>query len=205
MTHSSVQALDPGAAIAAASFAKGLALSGAARGVLSDATSVRDFVDRLLAAALAADALVVVARALPKRYAIAWACDCFKTALAGERAVTDIDRAGLALAQQWLTDPTEENRRAALEFAERDEFASPGAWLAASAGWGGGSLAPRGYDPIEPPEHLPAEAAVAALRLLAARSADYEAMLTGFVRRALEIFGPAGRSADATKRTGDGP
>ena len=86
----------------------------------------------------------------------------------------------------------------AFEFAERDELASPGAWIAASAGWSGGSLAPRGYDPIPPPEHLPAEAAVAALRFVAARKADYATAINGFVVRALQLFGSA---ATRTART----
>jgi len=142
--------------------------------VVAAGGNVRTCLDELIGLGLPADALAIVSRALPKRYVVAWACECFKGVLAGAPAVTDVDRAGLALAQQWLTDPSEENRRAALDFAELGEFASPGAWLAASAGWNGGSLLPRGYDPIPPPDHLPAEAAVAALRLAA----------TPFIRRA---------------------
>jgi hypothetical protein len=89
-----------------------------------------------------------------------------------------------------LADPTEENRRAALDFAEAGEFASPGAWIAASAGWNGGSLLPRGYDAVPPPDHLPAEAAVAALRLAASSGPDYAGAIRGFVARALQISGP---------------
>ncbi|MEJ1963371.1 MAG: hypothetical protein WDO56_18170 [Gammaproteobacteria bacterium] len=108
----------------------------------------------------------------------------------GSPKPSDVDRAGLALAQQWVADPTEDRRRAALDFAEQGEFGSPGAWIAASAGWSGGSLLPRGYDPISPPDHLPAEAAVATLRLAASVSADYAGAISGFIARALQIFGP---------------
>lgn len=191
MTDVTVASFDPASDISAASVLHGLTLSAEARALLEKSANVRRLLDALIEAGLLTDALAVVARALPKRYVIAWACECMKSALADDPTVKDIDRAGLALAQQWLADPSEERRRAAFEFAERDELSSPGAWIAASAGWSGGSLAPRGYDPIPPPDHLPAEAAVAALRFIAARKGDYATAINGFVARALQLFGSA--------------
>jgi hypothetical protein len=143
------------------------------------------------------EALMLVARALPKRYVVAWACECFKSVLAGSSRTADVDRAGLALAQQWLVDPTEDNRRAALEFAEAGAFRSPGAWIAASAGWTGGSLAPRGYDAVPPPDHLPAEAAVAALRLAASQAENYDVVMGAFISRAQKLFGSSLQEARA--------
>ena len=142
------------------------------------------------------EALAAAARSLPKRYVVAWACECFKGLLASVATTNDVDRAGLSLAQQWLADPTEANRRAALDFAEAGEFSSAGAWLAASAGWNGGSLMPRGYDVVPPPDHLPAEAAVAALRLAASQGPDYAATMNGFVARALQISSPTKASSE---------
>jgi hypothetical protein len=193
MKDGMVAAFDPAAETPAASIVQRSALSADAQALLKTAgqLNVRGFLDKLMGSGMPADALALVARVLPKRYVVAWACDCFKTALADDPEATDVDRAGLALAQQWLSDPSEDNRRAALEFAERGELGTPGAWIAASAGWTGGSLLPRGYDPIVPPDHLPAEAAIAALRLMAARSKDYAGAINGFVTRAIQIFGPA--------------
>ena len=185
-----VSAFDPASQTSASSLTQRLALSSDAAAVLAGGGNVRRCLDELLELGLPADALAVVARTLPKRYVVAWACECFKGALASLPAATSVDRAGLALAQQWLTDPTEEKRRAALDFAEAGEFGTPGAWIAASAGWNDGSLLPRGYDPIPPPDHLPAEAAVAALRLAASQSSDYAGAISGFITRALQIFGP---------------
>jgi len=196
-----VAAFDPATEVSAASVVQRFALSDDARALLKvDArANVRRYLDRLMGSGLPADALSLVARLLPKRYVVAWACDCFKTALANDPEASDVDRAGLALAQQWLSEPSEDNRRAALEFAERGEFGTPGAWIAASAGWTGGSLLPRGYDPVAPPDHLPAEAAIAALRLTAARGGDYVGSINGFVTRAIQIFGPAvAKSASGT-------
>lgn len=188
-----VAAFDPTTEVSAYSVVQRWALSDDARVLLKAAAgaNVRRFLEQLMGSGLPADALALVARVLPKRYVVAWACDCFKTALADVPEASDVDRAGLALAQQWLSEPSEDNRRAALDFAERGEFGTPGAWIAASAGWNGGSLLPRGYDPVAPPDHLPAEAAIAALRLTAARSANYAGAINSFVTRAIQIFGPA--------------
>jgi hypothetical protein len=197
MKDDMVAAFDPASRVSASSLTQRLTLSGGALTVLAGGANVRQCLDVLLDRGLAADALALVARVLPKRYVVAWACECFKSVLAGQPAANAADRAGLALTQQWLADPAEENRRAALDFAQQGEFGTPGAWLAASAGWNGGSLAPRGYDPIPPPDHLPAEAAVAALRLAASQGPDYAGLMSAFVLRALQIFAPASRGDSA--------
>lgn len=195
MQHDMVTAFDPTSSLSAASITPRPAFSSDAQAVMAAGGNVRSCLAQLLERGLPTDALVLVARALPKRYVVAWACECFKSLLANRPRVSDVDRAGLALAQQWLTDPAEEKRRAALDFAEAGEFGTPGAWLAASAGWNGGSLLPRGYDPIPPPDHLPAEAAVAALRLAASEGPDYAGLVNAFVLRALQIFGPPPQGA----------
>jgi hypothetical protein len=197
MQHDMVTAFDPTSSLSAASMTPRPPLSSEAQAVLAAGGNVRACLAQLLERGLPTDALVLVARALPKRYVVAWACECFKSLLANRPRIGDVDRAGLALAQQWLADPAEEKRRAALEFAEAGEFGTPGAWLAASAGWNGGSLLPRGYDPISPPDHLPAEAAVAALRLAASDGPDYAGLVNAFVSRALQIFAPAPPGARA--------
>jgi hypothetical protein len=197
MTQAMISAFDPACEVSASSLTQRMTFSGEAVAVLSGGGNVRQCLRELLNRGLAADALAVVARTLPVRYVVAWACECLKSTLPLQPVPSDIDRAGLALAQQWLSDPSEENRRAALEFAERGEFGSPGAWIAASAGWSGGSLLPRGYDPVPPPEHLPAEAAVAALRLSASQGQDYKGTVGWFIDRALKIFAPAATRAHA--------
>ena len=197
MTDAMVTAFDPSSQVSASSLTQRMSFSSGALAVLSGGGNVRHCVGELLKRGLSADALAVVARILPNRYVVAWACECLKSTLPLQTEPSDVDRAGLALAQQWLSDPSEENRRAAMEFAERGEFGSPGAWIAASAGWSGGSLLPRGYDPVPPPEHLPAEAAVAALRLSASQGPDYRGTIGWFIDRAVKIFGPAAARAHA--------
>jgi hypothetical protein len=109
--------LDPQSQVPAQSLTPPPAVSSAARAVLRGGANVRACLEELLNRGLPSDALVLVARALPKRYVVAWACDCLKTAFAKDPQTTDVDRAGLALAQAWLSDPTDDNRRAAMDYA----------------------------------------------------------------------------------------
>ena len=142
-------------------------------------------VQDLLAAGQAPDALKLLARLLPKRYAVAWLCQC-----AREQPLTQEDRAGAALAEQWVREPSESNRRAAFEFANAGGYKSLGAWIAAAAGWSGGSLAPAAQEtPVPPPDHLTARATVAAINLMAALDApQFEARRNAFIERAMSLL-----------------
>lgn len=182
-------ALDSSAAAIAAAL-RGARLSDEARATLAASASARQAVDALLAAERAGDALTVIARALPRQYALAWACECVRRFMSPAAPTHTIDRAGLALAEAWLREPTEENRRAALDFAERDGFESAGGWIAAAAGWSGGSIAPAGYTAVPPGEHLTADAICGALAMLAAQlPEEIPARQRAFAQRALEAFG----------------
>ncbi|AIF48226.1 DUF6931 family protein [Dyella japonica] len=142
-------------------------------------------VRELLDAGMTTDALKLLARLLPKRYAVAWLCQCARgQALDGEAL------AGASLAEKWVRDPSEGNRRAAFEFATTGGYQSLGAWLAASAGWAGGSLAPATQaTPVPPADHLTARAAVAVINLLAALVADaFEARRVAFIGHAMNLL-----------------
>jgi len=156
-----------------------------ARAVLQPSMTPRQAVQALLEAGHVQAALQLAARLLPKRYVVAWLCQC-----ARDEPLPPEARAGAALAERWLREPGEANRRAAFEYANAGGYASLGAWLAASAGWADGSLAPAGqHASVPPPEHLTARAAVAALNLLAA--ADTHAFQTrrqGYARQALALL-----------------
>jgi hypothetical protein len=148
-------------------------------------------VQDLLAAGQPQDALKLLARLLPKRYAVAWLCQC-----ARDQPLTQEDRAGASLAEQWVREPSESNRRAAFEFANAGGYKSLGAWIAASAGWSGGSLAPAAQEtPVPPAEHLTARATVAAINLMAALDPpQFEIRRAAFIERAMSLL-QAGGSA----------
>jgi len=124
---------------------------------------------------------------------VAWLCQC-----ARDQPLELEDKAGASLAEKWVREPTESNRRAAYEFANSGGYKSLGAWLAAAAGWSGGSLAPSAQEtPVPPPEQLTACATVAAINLMAALVAEhFAARRAEFVARALNLLG-TGEAAGA--------
>lgn len=138
------------------------------------------------------DALKLVARLLPKRYAVAWLCQC-----ARDQALNPEDKAGASLAEKWVREPNESNRRAAFEFADAGGYKSTGAWLAASAGWSGGSLAPASQEAcVPPPDHLTACAVVAGINMLAALDKTaFEARRVSFIQPAMALLNAGGSGA----------
>ncbi|WP_089237803.1 MULTISPECIES: hypothetical protein [Stenotrophomonas] len=159
-----------------------------ARALLTPALTAAQAVQVLLQAGHVQAALQLAARLLPKRYVVAWLCQCAR----GETLAPEA-RAGAMLAERWLRDPSEGNRRAAYEFATAGGYRSVGAWLAASAGWAEGSLAPAGQSVVvTPPDHLVARAAVAALGLLAAEQPQaFQQRRRGYAEQALALLGAA--------------
>lgn len=152
--------------------------------------SVRAYLDSLRQDGLLNDAVDVVSYVLPKQYAIAWGCDCWRAAQEGGE-VDPVEKSAAAAAQRWLQDPSEENRRAALMLADRLGYKTPGAWLAAAAGWTGGSMMPSGEYEVPPPPGLSGNAVSAALKLLAAGDPDaFNERLDGFIERAIATFAP---------------
>ena len=169
--------------------AEQMELDAPARAALQSQMSPSQAVQALLAAGRTQDALKLLARLLPKRYAVAWACQC-----ARDLPLAMEDKAGAALAEQWVREPDEPHRRAAFEFANAGGYRSIGAWLAAAAGWSGGSLAPATQEtPVPPAEHLTACAVVAAINLMAALAPEqFEQRRGQFIARATGLLGAGG-------------
>ncbi len=164
-------------------------LSEPASALIRPDMSAQAAVQALVDAGQVQDALKLLARLLPKRYAVAWLCQC-----ARDQALDPEDRAGASLAERWVREPNESNRRAALEFANAGGYKSAGAWVAAAAGWSGGSLAPASQQtPVPPADHLTACAAVAALNMLAALVLEkFEARRAGFIEPAMNLLNAGG-------------
>jgi len=184
--------LDPSSPARAADAVPVDLLDAESRAALDPGANLRAWIDSLVGAGQPEDALRILGRVLPKRYALAWGCECLRHSHK-EMSGTDreSDRVGLALAERWLGAPSEEHRRATLDFAERGEFATPGAWIAAAAGWAEGSLAPKGYTDVAPPDSLCGEAVCAALLTAASDPATRVKQLAAHVARALVTFGAA--------------
>ena len=161
-----------------------------ARRRIDGLVSVRTYLDSLRRDGLLNDAVDVLTYLLPKQYAIAWGCECWQAAQT-EGTADPIEMSALAAAQRWLKDPSEDHRRAALQLADRLGFKTAGAWLAAAAGWSGGTMLPSGEYEVPPPPGLSGNAVAAALKLTAAaHPARYDEQLAQFIDRALTAFAP---------------
>jgi hypothetical protein len=127
--------------------------------------SAGELLDALSAAGLFADAVRLLAWALPRREAVGWACECVRTAL--PEGAPAAEAAALAAASRWVEAPTEENRRAAFAAAEAVEFGPAAAHAALAAFWSGGSLSLPKLPVVPPPEHLLPTGVVNAVTLAA--------------------------------------
>lgn len=186
-----LKALDADSEISCGVLASQGELSDEARSLLDPSINVRGFLDLLSRQGLAEDAVRVLTQVLPRQYAVAWGCECWQAVRAGTDPDPS-DRSALAAALRWLKEPTEENRLAAVELADRLAFRSAAAWLAAAAGWSGGSMLPAGQPEVPAPPTLSGDAVRSALFLAAAEDPDnFDARLAEFVDRALATFGPA--------------
>jgi len=175
--------------------ARQMRLSASATARLRPAMSSQAAVQTLVDEGLTADALSLLARLLPRRYTVAWVCQCGSRQTLGEH-----DRAGLMLAEAWVRDPGEAHRESAASFANAHRYRTIGAWAAAAAGWTGGNLNPRYERPTPPPEHLTAIAAMAAVTYMAALvPAQLDARCTAFIRDALCLLGTAPEAPSACR------
>jgi Family of unknown function (DUF6931)/Inner membrane component of T3SS, cytoplasmic domain len=157
--------------------------------LLDDSVEVLPFLDRLTSENLLLDALRVLAAWLSKRKAVWWGADCVESAC-GDRLQSQKDL--LVLIRAWAREPSEENRRAALEAAETADTKLPACWLARAAGWSGGSLSPPGLPIVPPDEHLTARALTGTL-LLAAPFA-FPAKCAANYRKFIELGKQLGQS-----------
>ncbi|MFO0851700.1 MAG: hypothetical protein U0871_24520 [Gemmataceae bacterium] len=138
----------------AATAAETAEVSDDAKAVLKPEATARDYLDALLAADLAADAVQVLAACLPPRQAVWWASKCAaqapppppaKPSPAADaehaRAVAG-HHAALTAARTWAARPTDDNRRAAFAAAEAAGVGTPAGLAGAAAFFADGSLGP---------------------------------------------------------------
>lgn len=74
---------------------------------------------------------------LPRREAVWWGCQSIR-ALPAPR--THEEEQALAAAEQWVREPEEELRIAALNVGRESDYKRPATWLALAAGWAGPTI-----------------------------------------------------------------
>ncbi len=147
-----------------------LALSDDAVALMPDCSNTLVLLNRLCDEELFHDAFVTLARVLPKQYAIMWGDQCLE--FSSNEDIGDKDQHCINIVKQWISNPDEVLRRAALDAAEAVEFEGAYAWFAAGVGFSGGSLAPRDLEEVPPPQHLTAVAIAAFLVMMSAENPE---------------------------------
>jgi len=150
----------------------------------------------LIEAGFLLEATRLIAYALPHREAVWWACMCARHTTPPD--LPEADRAALETAEEWVRKQSDETRRAAMEHAQRSNFASPEAWTGVAAFWSGDSMAPLGQHKVPPAPHLAGTAVAGAVHLASVRADPARApkRLAAFIESARAIAaGAAGRLA----------
>jgi hypothetical protein len=123
-----------------------------AKALLKDELTPRQFLELLIGKELFLDAIRFLAYVLPKREAVGWGCLCVRQIL-GTQDASKISEAHVAV-ERWVSNPDEENRRAAKIAADKEGLESPSACLALAAFFSGGSMAPANLEPVAAPDHV---------------------------------------------------
>ena len=105
----------------------------------NEGETAADYATRLDKSCHENECLQFLSFALPKRMAVWWLVQCVKAA---ESFQSNADLPMLAAAEEWVRNPTEDNRRKAMKLAEQLQMASPAAWSGVAAFWSHGSMAP---------------------------------------------------------------
>jgi uncharacterized protein DUF6931 len=172
------------------------ALPPEAEATLAGCTDVADALDRLEAAGFSAEAVRVLAHALPKREGVWWACVCAENTTPPD--LSETDELARMSAEQWVRQQKDALRRDAMIHAEAGGFMSAEAWTGVAAFWSGDSLAPAGATAIAPLPEQPGTAVAAAVTLASVRGDGklYAERLRRFLESGRDILsGGTGRMA----------
>lgn len=151
----------------AEALARRVELSDGARLLVRPDQTPRELLDQLIDGRHHLDAVRLMAHALPKREALWWAARCARMA-AGDPP-PEAQAAALDAADDWLLDPTDARRRAAMPAAEAAGLGTPAGCTCAGIFFSGGSVAPAGLPEVPPADHATAQFVAAAVSLAAVR------------------------------------
>ncbi len=94
-------------------------------------------------------AVSLCAYLLPRREAVWWGCRSLRHMQA---KLSSAENAAIDAAEAWVKEPEDELRQQALKIGMLGDDRCAATWMALSAGWSGGNLAPSEYGavPVEP-------------------------------------------------------
>jgi hypothetical protein len=156
----------------AAELAQVAELDEEARKLLTPTTGPRVFLQTMMERELYADAVRFLAHALPRREAVWWAWVCARRA-AGDAPRAEI-QAALDATERWIREPSDGNRRLAMQRGEAADFGTPAGCAALAAFLSGDTLAPPNVEQAVPPGPFMAAKAIAGAIVLAAVAQEPE-------------------------------
>src|SRR5882757_7230841 len=104
---------------------------------------------------------------LPRREAVWWGCRTVKTFIP-ERSAQEEE--AIRIAEEWVREPEDERRVAALELGKRASSKLATTYLALAAGWSGGRLTVGADEAVPVPPHQTAQVVRAAVLIAACRA-----------------------------------
>jgi len=125
----------------------------------------KEYIEAMAKAGQHIDAIKFLAHLLPRREAVWWAWMCARRE-AGPNPEPEIAVA-LEATETWIGEPTDQNRRAAMQAAEAASFETAAGCAALAAFLSGGSLAPPELPEVAPPRFVAARAVFGSLVLSA--------------------------------------
>jgi hypothetical protein len=156
-------------AVTAVEVCKCFQLGKGSRALLREELSPQEFAALLLEHGQYADALKLVAHALPVREAIWWACRCARQTLAED--ASDAEQEAVAVAEKWVAEGDDATRRAALAAGDAAGAATAAGGAALAVFYSGDSLALPDAAPVYPADYSAARLAAGSV-LSAANTLD---------------------------------
>jgi hypothetical protein len=120
-----------------------------------------DFLRSLVTKEAWGPAVSFCAYLLPRREAVWWGCQSLRQ-IQPRRAAKEAQ--ALDTAEEWVREPEEDRRMAALNVGREGDYGAPATWMALAAGWSGGSVAP-GFTNAPAPPYQTARAIRAGLMI----------------------------------------
>jgi hypothetical protein len=162
-------------------------LSDDGKQLLAPAHGPREYVALLVERELYPDAVKIIAHLLPRREGVWWAWVCARR-VSGDDPPPAI-RAVLDAVERWITHPTDENRRQAMQAAEVAQFSTAAGCAGLAAFFSGGSLAPPNSPPVPPDEFLTAKAITGAVVIAAVSTQPERApeKFRAFIEQGLDV------------------
>jgi len=136
--------------------------------LLREGMPPEEFVEALVAHKQYITGVDFMAHALPARDAVWWGCLCLQHACGD--SLSAADRAACRAAVQWVVQPNEWHRAAALAPAQAAGPASPAAGLAMAVFQTGEDVAPPNAPPMAPGPFAPAKAVAGAVKMSCAKA-----------------------------------